>query len=45
MFSVDYPYESSQQSVELIERTSLTGEEHHKVAHANADRLPHLAVS
>jgi 2,3-dihydroxybenzoate decarboxylase len=43
MFSVDYPFESSQQSVDLIERTALTGEEHEKVAHANADRLLRLS--
>lgn len=45
MFSVDYPYESSQESVELIRRTSLTEEEHHKVAHGNADRLLKLTSS
>jgi 2,3-dihydroxybenzoate decarboxylase len=43
MFSVDYPFESSQQSVDLIERTALTGEEREKVAHANADRLLRLS--
>lgn len=39
MFSVDYPYESSHDSVELIRRTLMTDEERHKVAHGNAERI------
>jgi 2,3-dihydroxybenzoate decarboxylase len=42
MFSVDYPYESSQEAVDGLERTTLSDTDRHKLAHGNAERLPHI---
>jgi 2,3-dihydroxybenzoate decarboxylase len=39
MFSIDYPYESSQAAVEGFERTTLSDADRHKIAHGNAERL------
>ncbi|WP_068181089.1 amidohydrolase family protein [Mycobacterium sp. UM_CSW] len=39
MFSVDYPYESSQEAVEGFERTTLSAADREKIAHGNAERL------
>ena len=43
MFSVDYPYESSQEAVARLQRTTLTAGDRAKIAHANAERI--LAIS
>jgi 2,3-dihydroxybenzoate decarboxylase len=43
MFSVDYPYESSQAAVTGFERTTLSDTDRHKVAHGNAERLLRIA--
>jgi len=39
MFSVDYPYESSQEAVQGLERTTLSAVAREKIAHGNAERL------
>jgi 2,3-dihydroxybenzoate decarboxylase len=39
MFSVDYPYESSHEAVQGLERTTLSAADRAKIAHGNADRL------
>ncbi|BBX66182.1 amidohydrolase [Mycobacterium saskatchewanense] len=39
MFSVDYPYESSQEAVDGFERTTLSPGDREKIAHANAERI------
>ncbi len=39
MFSVDYPYESSQDAVAGFERTVLPAADRQKIAHGNAERL------
>ena len=39
MFSVDYPYESSQEAVDGFERTTLSPGDREKIAHANAERV------
>ncbi|WP_255250759.1 amidohydrolase family protein [Mycobacterium avium] len=43
MFSVDYPYESSQEAVARLQRTTLSAGDRAKIAHANAERI--LAIS
>ncbi len=42
MFSVDYPYESSQDAVEGFERTALGPGDREKIAHGNAERILRL---
>lgn len=39
MFSIDYPYESSQEAVEGFERTTLSPGDREKIAYANAERI------
>lgn len=39
MFSVDYPYESSQEAVDGFERTTLSQSDRDKIAHGNAERI------
>ncbi|HSS23452.1 MAG TPA: amidohydrolase family protein [Mycobacterium sp.] len=39
MFSIDYPYESSQEAVDGFERTALSPGDREKIAHANAERI------
>lgn len=39
MFSVDYPYQSSQEAVDGFERTTLSRGDREKIAHANAERI------
>lgn len=39
MFSVDYPYESSQAAVEGFEHTTLSVADREKIAHGNAERI------
>ena len=39
MFSVDYPYESSNEAVAGFERTTLSAGDRDKIAHGNAERL------
>lgn len=43
LFSSDYPYESLEESVALIEKTELTDTDRSKIAYSNADRLLRLA--
>lgn len=42
MFSVDYPYESSQEAVAGLERTTLSDTDREKIAHGNAERILRL---
>jgi 2,3-dihydroxybenzoate decarboxylase len=42
MFAVDYPYESSQEAVNFLERTTLSPSDRHLIAHGNAERLLRL---
>jgi 2,3-dihydroxybenzoate decarboxylase len=42
MFSVDYPYESSQEAVAGLERTTLSDSDREKIAHGNAERILRL---
>jgi 2,3-dihydroxybenzoate decarboxylase len=39
MFSVDYPYESSQEAVDGFLRTTLSPSDREKIAHGNAERI------
>jgi 2,3-dihydroxybenzoate decarboxylase len=39
MFSIDYPYESSQEAVDGFERTTLSPSDREKIAHGNAERI------
>ncbi len=39
MFSVDYPYESSQEAVDGFLRTTLSPSDQEKIAHGNAERI------
>jgi 2,3-dihydroxybenzoate decarboxylase len=43
MFSVDYPYESSQAAVDAFERTTLSDSDRAKIAHGNAERILRIA--
>ncbi|HEX9943352.1 MAG TPA: amidohydrolase family protein [Thermoanaerobaculia bacterium] len=44
LFSVDYPYEVTQESVDWIERTPLTDEQREKICYKNAERVLRLGV-
>lgn len=44
LFSSDYPYESLEDSVALIEKTELVETDRSKIAHRNADRLLRLTT-
>ena len=42
MFSIDYPYESSQEAVAGFEQASLSYDDRRKIAHRNAERILRL---
>jgi 2,3-dihydroxybenzoate decarboxylase len=39
MFSVDYPYEYTEQAVEFIEKAPISAEDRERICHGNAERL------
>ena len=42
MFSVDYPYEYTQEAVEFIEKAPISEEDREKICHGNAEKLLRL---
>jgi predicted TIM-barrel fold metal-dependent hydrolase len=42
MFSVDYPYESTKEAVELIDSAPLSDIDRQKICHLNAERILHM---
>lgn len=43
LFSVDYPYENSEEAAQWIEAAPLSGEQREKICYRNAERVLHLS--